>query len=574
MSAKKSFLSSQKYGYDFVVATTQASINSGLKEYLDTIDQPTASLCFLADTKGNPTVQISLDDLQTRTGGIDPFEIPDGTDYSDPRIATLTKNMFVVGLKLKLGLPPGVMPKDMPAIVDLGSSANNVRFNLFCSEFEVIQNSPPSGFGGQGSWNVWSQPSGTPWYFSTTVNLVYEALDNELDTPYFNNHPEQKKALLNQLKNLGSGAFSLQQLLFDLDNAVVQSIPRIAGLDPSSDAGLILTKSFVNLYFASAKTHGEPVLSVHAVANAPDGSSLRLTGMEREVSQFRDGNGVVVANPTPAQKQVVTLDYLCAANNNHLPGAAGFDWNWVDPANVDNESGIISINRTTLANYYRTLLASEVSRSCLKPWTSVTAHMMGSLDTNMRLTPGQTPQNSIIVPTGPTVLKISYASNADNHDKSGLTYGEFDLHSSYDCSVSFAGSTITIVQHLVLYIYLQFDYTSASGNVVDTTITDTYTLSVGQNGQLQSTASSSTQDRSTTPDYGWFFDILAGGSSQKQIAGIKNYSNSVAKTTLKDIPAQDIQNFVFPGARVFTYKDVQFSENQDLVTAVTYVKPG
>lgn len=126
---------------------------------------------------GNPTTEISLDELKARTGGIDPFEIPEGTDYNDPRITTLTKNRFVVGLKLKIGLPPGVMPKAMPPIVDLGSSANNVRFNLFCSEFQVIQNSPPSGFGGQGSWNVWSQPSGTPWYFSTTVNLVYKDLD-------------------------------------------------------------------------------------------------------------------------------------------------------------------------------------------------------------------------------------------------------------------------------------------------------------------------------------------------------------------------------------------------------------
>jgi len=69
MTANKSYLSSSKYGYDFVVATTQASINSGLKEYLNTINQPTTTLCFLADSKGNPSVPITLDALKAKTGG-------------------------------------------------------------------------------------------------------------------------------------------------------------------------------------------------------------------------------------------------------------------------------------------------------------------------------------------------------------------------------------------------------------------------------------------------------------------------------------------------------------------------
>jgi hypothetical protein len=54
---------------------------------------------------------------------------------------------------------------------------------------------------------------------------------------------------------------------------------------------------------------------------------------------------------------------------------------------------------------------------------------------------------------------------------------------------------------------------------------------------------------------------------------VKSFSDKVVTTTFHDIPAADIQNFVFPGAKVFTYKDVQFSENQDLVSQITYVTP-
>ena len=36
-----------------------------------------------------------------------------------------------------------------------------------------------------------------------TVNLKIADLDNKLDTPYFHKHPEEKQAILDQLKNLG-----------------------------------------------------------------------------------------------------------------------------------------------------------------------------------------------------------------------------------------------------------------------------------------------------------------------------------------------------------------------------------
>ncbi|MBD2329771.1 hypothetical protein [Alkalinema sp. FACHB-956] len=576
MASNKSYLSSPKYGYDFVVATTQASINAGLKEYLDTIDQPTTYLCFLVDDDGNPSEYIDLETLKQRTGGIDPFTIPNKTKYNDPRITTLTQNRFAVGLKLKLGLPSSVPLENLPPIVDLGNAANNVTFNLFASEFEIIQNNPPSGWGGKGSWQVVSQPTDQPWYFSTKVNLVYGDLDKELNTPYFNQHPEQREALKNQLLNLNSGAFSLQQLLFDLDNAALQSIPTIEGIVKGSNADLVLTKYFISYYFNSVRQYGEPVLAVHAVANAPDWSSLRLTGMERQVAQFVDGNGIVVKDPTPEQKQVTTLAYLCAANNNPLPGAASFNWNWVEPADVLNESGAIAINRNTLATYYKTVLLPIVSRSCIKVSCKVEldsdSWISGKVKYSGTLQPGQFPLETKIPDSGNTVLNISYQSDAQDSGKSGATAGELKLSTPYSCSVSFSGNTITIVQNLKVWCYVRWDATENSGNVFDKTITDVYTLSVGQNGSLQVSAPQSTMiDNSQTPERGWFVNAFTGvddliKSLQKQI------TNFVG-TQIRDIPAADVQNFVFPGARVFTYKDAQFSEHQDLVSRITYVKP-
>lgn len=575
MASTKSFLSSPKYGYDFVVATTQASINSGLKEYLDTIDQPTTYLCFLVDEDGNPSKCVDLDTFKTMTGGIDPFTISDKTQYNDPNILKLTQNRFTVGLKLKLGLPPNVPLEDLPLIVDLGNAANNVIFNLFVSEFQIVQNNPPSPWGGKGSWQVLSQPSDNPWYFSTRVNLVYADLNKELNTTYFNRYPDQKQALLNRLQNINSGAFSLQQLLFDLDNAALQSVPSIEGVVKGSNVDLVLTKYFIDYYFDSVRKHGEPVLSVHAVANAPDGSSLRLTGMEREVAQFVDGNGVVVSDPTPEQKQVTTLAYLCAANNNHLPAAASFDWNWVEPSDVGNESGALAVNRNTLAAYYKTQLMPVIRRPCIKVSCGVQVDTWGALTGKVNyswtLTPWQTPQNAEIPSSGNTVLNISYQSDDQAHDKSGVTAGELKLSSSYSCSVTFSGNTIIIVQNLKVYCYVRWDATDVSGNIFNKTLTDTYTLSVAQNGSLDVNMSTSTKDESESPQVSGF--VAAFTNINELIADIKNKISGFVSTQIQDIPVVDVQDFVFPGARVFTYKDVQFSEHQDLVSRITYVTP-
>jgi hypothetical protein len=571
VGASLSDLSSSKYGYDYVVATTQASINAGLVQYLANASEPTSYLCFLADANGNPTKEISLEDLMSTSGGVNPFEIPDGTNYDDPRIATLTKNLFVFGVQVKLGLPPGIMPTDLPPIVNLGTSASAVTFNLLCSEFTVIQNSPPSGFGGSGSWNVWSQPSGQAWYFSTTVNLVFSDLDSSLNTTYFNNHPDQQKALLAQVENLSGSAFSLQQLLFDLDNAAVQSVPTIGGLAAGSDAAAVLTKSFLNIYFTAMKSYGEPLIAVHAVVDTPDFASLQLTGLEREVNPFVDANGVPVANPTPEQLQAVTLDYLCAADNDPLPGASGFSWNWVDPDQLDDLSGVISINRKTLAAWLYQQVASTGWQACIRPDTWVAAYALGEVKGQFDLSGAQTPQTVAYPDTGATVLSISYTSNADSHDQSGATSGEFDIHSSYDCTASFSGSTITVVQELVLWLKLRWDLTSTSGNIVDLTLTDTYTLSIDPNGQLQVAGTSARADNSQNVDLSGFVNFFA--NMNDAINTIQDCANNVSQTALIDLPISNLQTFVFPGANVFTFKDVQFADSGDLTASFTFAQP-
>lgn len=575
MPVNGSYLSNPKYGYDFVVATTQASINSGLAAFLAEGNQPITYLCFLVDTQtGNPQSMISLDELLEATNGVNPFDIPAGTPYDDPRISPLTTALFCVGIELQIGLPPGVSPRTLPPIVSLGNSANNVEFNLFCSKFTVIQNQPPAGWGQPGSWSVWSQPAGTPWYFTTEVNLVMAGLDKDLNTPYLNSHPDEKAALLRQLENLSGTAFSLQQLLYDLDNARMQTIPTIAGIPGDSNAAIVLLKSFTNIYSNLAKERGWPLLAVTATSQSPDPSSLQMTAFERQVSLLKDNSGVPIPDPTTAERNVTTLDHLCAANHHPLPGTSSFSWNWVLPAEVDQESGVISVNRTSIADFFIPQILPIAMKSCLLCEPTAVAHALSIQgDISILITPDQTPTKVETTSSGANVIHMEYKPDTKRaRDWSGASYCECSVTPLYTCDVSFVDTTIIVVQRVNIYLWICFDHTSQGINAYDHTLTDTYTVSVSQSGGLQVVPSTSTpRDDSEDPHASGFVNFFT--NINDVLSSMKEQFNAITIMKLNSVPFDQLHTFIFPGSKTFTYKSADFSGYQDLVCAISYVDP-
>lgn len=138
------------------------------------------------------------------------------------------------------------------------------------------------------------------------MDLVIADLDKELNSTYFNNNPDMKAHIKSQLVNLSGTAFSLQQLVFDLDNASIQTHPDITGVPAGSNAQLVIQKYFQGIYADHAKTAGLPLLSVTAIVQVDDPSPLQMTAYERRVNFFRDDNGHKIDNPDDAQRQVKT----------------------------------------------------------------------------------------------------------------------------------------------------------------------------------------------------------------------------------------------------------------------------
>src|SRR5437763_634507 len=209
MSASQSFLSSPQFGYDFVVSTTQASINAEMKRFLATLPEPAVTSCYIADSHGNPS-EVAYADLVKAAYGSDPL------------------------------------------------------------------------------------------------------------------------AVQAEIQNLGGQAFSVQQLLFDLSNAALESVPTITGLPPGSKVLPVLQQYFLGAYFTQMQKAKVPLLGCFITQGNAPAATLTLTSLNLEVCPFVGPNGLPVQQPTPDQQNLATLNYLCAADGDSLPAPVPFGWNWID----------------------------------------------------------------------------------------------------------------------------------------------------------------------------------------------------------------------------------------------------
>ncbi|KAJ5692268.1 hypothetical protein N7462_001691 [Penicillium macrosclerotiorum] len=557
-------------GVDFVVATTQASINSSMLEYLAEGSQPVMYLCFLAGQQGNPTVQVTLEELMAKTEGINPFDIPQDLDYMDARIRPVTKARFVAGIKLQMGLPPGANPKDLSVVNFEGTTPNKVTFTMYCAQATVIHNNR-GGFDDP-TWNVWSQTAEEPWIARAEVDLVVADLDSNLEnSPYLRGRPEVKEQLQKAFVNLSGSAFSLQQLLFDLDNATMQENFKFTGIDPTSDAGFLVDRYFVGMYQQSAREHGLPLLAITAVSQDPDPSSLQMTSFERTLTHPIGGSG-------PA----TTLNYLCAINDHPRPSpSTTFGWNWVDPAGIDESSGVIAIQRNAFIRFLEDSVQKQADSLCYRPW----------VDTSLidLLSPTESMQQSKST-TVDALFDLGYKAE-DNGKFEPYRNGfksQVSLEVSAAVKITFEGRQIKVVQWLRVYMdcahtigHEQPDgswvdvpdpASSTCFNAVFKTVTSLYSLAVDERGSLQLVREGDNQveDQSDevpswTSDPNWQvnYDTMRKLQEQTVFRGVD----------LHEFKFGNMHNFIFPGARVFTYKNPCFSKTGDLLCEIIYLDP-
>lgn len=589
MSVSASDLSDPHYGFDLVVAVTQASINTTLKQLMAGLNAPEVTLCYVYDDHNN-LVPIAFQTLVSDAKGSDPFAVPDGANpATNQDLINLAAANFAGAVRARLGLP-NVPLANIPPIATLGAgSSAPVLFNLLCAEFQI------TGFQygrGSATWINKSQPSGagSPWYFSANVQLNSTTINP--DSPV----PPAVQQRIAQLQHDPTSAFTIQKLFLDLNTAILESSPTIEGIPPGWPVWNLINTVFLGSYFAQLRRNGDPVLNYSFTMVAPRPATLQLGSIARECLPLMD-HGQPISNPTPAQQQATTLVYV-GTTSTTPPIPVPFAWNWVEPGDVNEISGVQAVRRDVFFNFLAGLINQQVGSLCIDTYLEMTHSGEKSFTIRYWVQRSSAPRSFQPVATIPppdgdgftTLLTINDNHNAHADETSGLDLNEIWGDYNYTLTGSVAVSQNQIRVQVRAQVYMLFghrevlvDYTDLPGkNYYDKTLTVVYTLGVGQNGALQVTETHGVTDQSAPWDFDpkgilgkfGFENALKNGltTAQQSLASSIDSSFTGYVQHMTEV-INGYQGWVFPGNDAFTFKNVAFSTGHDLIAHLTYVNP-
>lgn len=583
MSTSQSNLSLPKYGYDMVVSVTQASINATMKEFLDKFNGHQFIMCYKDDDDNENIVPIDYEALKNELGA-DPFDIPNGETQDNSLVQKLDDLGFVFAFRATMGLPLEFDLDEIPNVITLDKGNAMVTYKLVCKEFEILNLKYRRR---KLNWsNIRQSEQETPWVFTFNVNLDLRSNDSAFS--------ELPITVQQKVKNLNPDTmFSVQQLYLDLNTAGLESSPEVSGLEPTSTAFIYLTKIFINQYFKNLKEHnqsgdnpnGDFLLGYSVKPQEPiKKSSVVPTDLNFMVSPYVDEKGVPTKN-----YDLFTLNYLVMTHNNHMPAPVPFEWNWVESSQKRDFSGTMAIRKGIFVSYLNTLLAPSLNTISLIPESSVKCRteLEGFIKPfiyNFNATPDTTAKLYNVINDG-TSHVLSYDFSRTSGNKSGFCWGngsEVKFNYSVNSNIYLEENTVKVITKAIAYVYFEADLGKVDGNLIDYTIETNYLIGVDAYGNFTVTiknGKSKITDNSVTLKADAWLELITVGtindffdSLNNQVDTIKTaYVNGFDKKILSMLNGSGV--WVFPGGKTFVFKDVGFSEHQDLVTHVTYTDP-
>lgn len=530
-------------------------------------------LIYVYDESNN-LVPISLTDLLAQTNNVNPFNVPQSTKLTDPLIKALDEAGFSFAIQAQIGIPRVGPTVTLPGWVDLSNdNSSQVTFNMMCSTFQVcdLEYGPRSPT----SWTNYSQTTSQPAIFQATVNLDFTSQPVNTNSAVYQNLPKNVQQMI---MNVGAGAFSLQQLVFDLTTPGLMSTFELPGFDTSSETYAAIKSKFITFYFDQMKAAGTPLLGVTVAPNSSTPWTLQPTSINFEVDAYLNSDGSVSTDETTLG--LATLNYLCLTGGKSQPPPEHFKWNWIAQSEESSFDGVVSINRDSLVAYFQNALLPFVTPNCFDIHVTVTADSSDNTITySFPMTGGQQPtitQNKG-GSDGVTVLSFDWSSPSQfSSDQAGLDgdLGKMTMTQKYHMGVQFIGTTVVITQTQVVWTSITKNLTTDSGNIVDRTRVDTYDFGILGQGQLTAPSPTTVNtNNDMNPSSNVFIDWLTDINSI--ISTVENYVRVLTSYSMQEVPVSIIQNFVFPGGKPFAFSNVAFATpSLDLVAKIKYVDPG
>ncbi|KAL8966999.1 MAG: hypothetical protein Q9183_003117 [Haloplaca sp. 2 TL-2023] len=131
MPGNSSNLTAPNYTYDFVVATTQASINSTMLTYPSGFRSATVTKCWIVDEDGGTTIPMEYEKLKQQIGGADPLL---SLLVPQSRLAVSSKSFLVDNTSAVIEMTYGAGPR--PKLKWTNMSQPSTRW-VFQSEVDL-----------------------------------------------------------------------------------------------------------------------------------------------------------------------------------------------------------------------------------------------------------------------------------------------------------------------------------------------------------------------------------------------------------------------------------------------------
>ncbi len=568
MSANDSNISNLRYGYDMVVAITQASINATMEQWLSNYAGPPVILAYVYNPNPQPgesnTKSVDFEQLKQDLG-FDPFTIPNNTPSTDPRIQKLVEKQFMYAFQTKIGIPD--FPNyTIPPIVQFNHDGSNVTYNMLFGTFQIISiNFAP--YGGQTWTNLSQEQNGSPWSFTFNVDLNIQS--NNINN-YFHNLPPE---IQQQIKNLGEDMFSVQQLFLDFN--IINSVS-LNGVDQNSQTYQLLYGIFLVNYLPYLRQNEAIVLGYGVVAKNPfpEQVSLIPTDLNFEICPYIDTNG----NPTSDYDEY-TLNYLIMSKGNPLPSPVQFAWNWVDKDQIALYSGVMSVNRNIFITFLQNLFSETLQNIAYQPQAHFSTDWF-KVNFSWGCIPDTTPQAYNVVQDGDHVLTYTYNKSSSDSDHNAVVWGNITFNYTAQSDVYLQGTTIMVNTTLTVNMHLNIEGGTCDGNFAKLNSNTVYTMGVDDTGKITISKSAPIiNDQSDPVEPDWWQKFITLGQMNGVVSDMKTSVSSWINSFLQD-DTDAIENtmngssgWLFPGGKTFTFANVAFSEYQDLVANIQYVDP-
>ena len=581
---KRENCSLESAGCSMVVAVTQDSVNATLKEYLDNFDGEFTNQAYCVDVDETGSVVYESMDYEEvkKAVGMDLYTIPKEKEkWTKEQEAALHKAYeelgFTLGFRFRIGLPEAKDPSSLRDIVTFlesdSSSIANVHYTMYLKEFEIIKIAvvPRKGY----VFTNLKQDPDKPWYFTSRVKL-------DMKGEKFAELPEEIQDKLKPKDIQGhlsmDQILSIQQLYMDLNTAKLTDDFELEGFDKSDEIYHLFQSGFLNNYVEECRKKGGIILGYLAKQFEPSG--------KREFIKLEDFNFCITPyykedDGTDKEKQgLYSLNYLFSSPGQKMGDlkkyANAVRWNWVETSEKGSIHGRMAVDREGLleqfAKHFRTTL------ECVQ----LTPHAEASVNlVKASYKVWMTPDDSqAVFQYGQNKYTYSYAQKAEAHD-SYLNTVDVKINYHVDSEMTFQGTRINFQTKISCDANLNVDGGTAKGTLYNMALSYGIRLAVNQEGKLRIEPDEKVTETegSTRVSSDAWLDFLTFGTGKSSLLELKKYIiervNSYKDNAVLQAKGafSDMNYWIFPGGKVFTFKTPEISKEGNVMVGITYAEP-